>query len=161
MQVLQLGSLGARTLRYFALVSDDRSSVLDERGAWLIARAELPKKQTMPRTTMADFATVMLSLWPRPGVGYAMATILRDYSQSHNLMVRHHQGQYYAIGGAATFPNRRELKNDPRARNDLRDGVRLLRADSLAAVRRGQWLRANHSSLPLVTASVFHKPLRP
>ena len=145
-QVLRLDVLGLQTLRYFSLIGSA------EDGLWLVARIDLPKRAAMPRTTLVDFASVLLSLSPRPRVGHAVLTILHDYSLSHNLVVRQHEGKLYAVGGQATFPKTRELKADPRVRNDLRDGVRLLRAESIADLRAGQWHAANRSALPRLTS---------
>ena len=155
-QVLRLDTIGLPTLRYFTVVEDETTASDSAPGGvdnvLLVARIDLPKRSTMPRTTQLDFATIVLSMRPRPGAGFGLQTILHDYSLSHNLVLRKHGQELYAVGGQATFPKHRELKFDPRVRNDLRDGVRLLRADNVASLRAGRWSSTNHSGLPLLTS---------
>ena len=127
--VLQLRALASLQLRYFCYLPGRNGAGADS----FVARAY---GERIPDGGGAhEFLTYLVD------TDGAAALIVRDRSLSHNLVVKrsrssaHESGDvvYFGVGG-----------QDMRPRYDSRDGVRLLSAPSLGAVRDGVWLNPSH-----------------
>ena len=132
-------------LRYFSLLDTKTEEQKIDRfdGVWLAGRMSIDQ-----RVDSGDFfATWVLPLpvygEPDPA---SLKQVVLDYSMSSGLWIGQHEGKYVAIGGQDV----REWKDDGivmGALEDDRDGLRVLEADSFAAMlTNASWLHPRHTS---------------
>lgn len=137
-----------RQLRYFTIVdlsaqdereSPDRTLAFTARGC----------------SRFCDDGSKWLPLWETFGFTLSMRVransfdsvselkaIVKDFSMSHNLVVKPFGSSFYAIGGQHGGKYWNQL---PQSLTELRDGVRLLTSNGWDAIFSGAWEHPNHT----------------
>ena len=126
-----------RALRYFSLIETQnatRTNRLD--GVWFAGRMSIDQNyhSTFYYCTYIVPAPVFSNTQPK-----IIREIIHDYSISQNVIVKQHNGKYYAFGGE----DKSGEVVDGHLRIDDRDGVRVLEADSFEALQTN-WLHPLH-----------------
>ena len=147
--VVQLSRWGDHRLRYFSLLrTEGPTPGKPLRGKALVARGCKDCKAQGTVNGMDWFTTYIIG--GLDDGGEAPKEVVHDYSMSHNLVIRPSSDgrRFYGMGGQDGGKMYGSGGKGPgyTSSTELREGVRIVAADSWSAVLGGAWLHPKHES---------------